>query len=425
MLSGLFKTVLLYYGHSLPVDFTLLTFCVLLFLLFKQIVIDKKEVFLTREIKLCFIGFFLFYYWMLLSLFYTSSPGNSMHKIIYFGTNFVSLFPFFVNSFNIRRFLQYCTVGVFGLVMWFVPILFKYEIGINIVNEYSKGIVGLYLGLNFILGILICALITSRELIFNNKAVDYSIAFAGLICMLLLGGRGPLIFLVLCLLLYRLSKPVDFKVNLPKSLAYGSLGLIITFVIGKLYWETATVLAGRTMYRLSGIFKGLIGGVDSLDRSSYQRIEFIYRSIELIFRDIKNCLIGTGIGSWNLEIYGVDKRGYPHNILLEIWSELGIVGVLIFSILLIPFIKKRKLNYRYISIFVLIYLLLNVLKSSGLEDLRISFCFAFTFLLLDNELTSAARKFTMRKIDLSAVAKRLKVGKQMKVVHFTSVGPST
>jgi hypothetical protein len=253
---------------------------------------------------------------MLLSLFYTSSPGNSIHKIIYFGTNFAALFPFFANSFNIRRFIQYCTIGVFGLVIWFVPILFKYEMGIHIVNEYSKGIIGLYLGLNFILGILICLLITSRALIFNNRIVDYSIVLAGLICMLLLGGRGPLIFLVLCLLLYRLSKPFDFKVNLPKSLAYGSLGLIITFVTGKLYWETATVLANRTMYRLSGIYKGLIGGVDSLDLSSYERIEFIYRSLELIFRNIKNCLIGTGIGSWNLEIYGIDKRGYPHNILL-------------------------------------------------------------------------------------------------------------
>ncbi|MBW1938546.1 MAG: hypothetical protein JRI67_07250 [Deltaproteobacteria bacterium] len=347
---------------------------------------------------MCFIGFFLFYYWMLLSLFYTSSQGNSIHKIIYFGTNFAAFFPFFVNSFNIRRFIQYCTIGVFGLVIWFVPILLGYEMRIHgIVNEYSKGIIGLYLGLNFILGILVCALITSRELIFNNRAVDCSIAFAGLICMLLLGGRGPLIFLVLCLLLYRLSKPVDFKVNLPKSLAYGSLGLIITFVTGKLCWETVTVLAGRTMYRLSGIYKGFIGGVELLDTSSYERIDFIYRSLELIFRDIKNCLIGTGIGSWNFEIYGVDKRGYPHNIILEIWSELGIIGVLVFSILLIPLIKKRKLNYKYISIFVLIYLLLNVLKSSGLEDLRISFCFAFMFLLSDNELTSAGRKFTMRK----------------------------
>jgi O-antigen ligase len=37
--------------------------------------------------------------------------------------------------------------------------------------------------------------------------------------------------------------------------------------------------------------------------------------------------LGGGIGSWSVFYYGADKRGYPHNLLLQIAFEQGLVGV--------------------------------------------------------------------------------------------------
>ena len=51
---------------------------------------------------------------------------------------------------------------------------------------------------------------------------------------------------------------------------------------------------------------------------------------------IKNNLLGYGIGSYSV-LAGVDR--YPHNIVLELLVELGIIGLFLFSQ---PFIKSMR-----------------------------------------------------------------------------------
>lgn len=49
---------------------------------------------------------------------------------------------------------------------------------------------------------------------------------------------------------------------------------------------------------------------------------------------IENAVIGVGTGGWSYTRNGFDFRDYPHNIFLEIGSELGVLGLIIFCIFL-------------------------------------------------------------------------------------------
>jgi len=374
------------------VDFTLFTFGLLIIFLFLKIIIKKSEVWLTHEAIFSIFGLLLFYQWMLFSLFYTSSSSHSFYKLIHFGTNLAALSPFLISSFSIKRFLRYYCIGVLSITAWFIPILFKYMIR---VQEYDS-ILGFYLSLSVVLGILCCILVTSKENIFFHKAFDHSIVVVGLFSMLLLGGRGPLIFVALCLVVYfmkKMKKFLFFGIKMSKIVSYSVFLFFGIFVTCKLYWESITVLTARSLRRIAS----LIEVVNELETISFGRVEHIKNSLEHIFSSTQNCFLGTGIGSWRFEIYGVDGRGYPHNIFLEIWFELGLIGLVILLIIMIPFIKNLRLNYKYVSFYVPMYLLLNMLKSTGLEDLRVFFCFAYFFLLSDNMKGPTSSSIVERK----------------------------
>jgi len=80
-------------------------------------------------------------------------------------------------------------------------------------------------------------------------------------------------------------------------------------------------------------------------------------------------VLGLGLGNWSTvfsRVYNVgfeDEYSYPHNIVLEILSELGIVGILLFLLLFLP-IKKRlfTLDNRY-NIYILMAFLFAMTSS--------------------------------------------------------------
>ena len=105
--------------------------------------------------------------------------------------------------------------------------------------------------------------------------------------------------------------------------------------------------------------------------SIVERITQVSYSFDRIFENAGNFLFGLGIGSFGILYEGVDERSYPHNVMLEIWFELGLLGILLFILLLLVYFKKIRLRFNFILIFI--YLLLNSLKSYSLIDLRIMF----------------------------------------------------
>ena len=119
-------------------------------------------------------------------------------------------------------------------------------------------------------------------------------------------------------------------------------------------------------------------------RSKNARLVFIYRSFDLI----KVYPLGVGLGNWQTYANKFDakhllKHQYPHNLILEIFVELGLVTGILFLIVLIKLIffsynRMQKYNTLQNTFFPLLfylqfYLILNSFFSGSLVDSRLLF----------------------------------------------------
>lgn len=88
-------------------------------------------------------------------------------------------------------------------------------------------------------------------------------------------------------------------------------------------------------------------------------------------------LIGGGIGSWSVFYYGADERGYPHNLLLQIAFEQGLLGIAALGLFLatmagISLRMLRETGARYAAFPSLVLFCVIVSMFSGdLDDNRI------------------------------------------------------
>ena len=88
-------------------------------------------------------------------------------------------------------------------------------------------------------------------------------------------------------------------------------------------------------------------------------LQSLFLRLELLqllnFTDLLT-VYGNGLGSWGPMILGLQERHYPHNIIIEILFELGILG-LIFSIYLFRYLFNWKTLYLSNSLAIYFFLL--------------------------------------------------------------------
>src|SRR5699024_11117221 len=122
--------------------------------------------------------------------------------------------------------------------------------------------------------------------------------------------RGPLISLILTIIaifiisVFNNNKTTYFR----KRLTFILIGLLILFIL---------MLSIGLMKKPELIDRLLTIG----DMNSLSRINMYLTSLELI----KENPLGYGIGSFNSIFKGVYE--YPHNLILEIFFELGLIGI--------------------------------------------------------------------------------------------------
>ena len=205
---------------------------------------------------------------------------------------------------------------------------------------------------------------------FLQKRLNFKFIFLMLFFLILslaAGSRGPILSLIVTALLYCV---LNFKkLFLPIIVLLISIGFIITTT----QFKTSFLNVGKT--------KRLITK-DS--RSKNARLVFIYRSFDLI----KVHPLGVGLGNWQTYANKFDakhllKHQYPHNLILEIFVELGLVTGILFLIVLIKLIffsynRMQKYNSLQNTFFPLLfylqfYLILNSFFSGSLVDSRLLF----------------------------------------------------
>lgn len=195
--------------------------------------------------------------------------------------------------------------------------------------------------------------------IFRNTVLSFLFASLGISALLLLGGRGPIIFTILSILFgyFYFREGNNFKI-----IGVARFFIIsIVFILALFYWSGADLLVQRfiaTYYESDELYKGV--------RSHEFNIALGVIS--------NNPFFGVGLGGYGIAGYDEDADIYPHNLFLESWAEGGVITFILFSLGIFltitqgHFIKIREKHFP-IQI-LLIFLILNYLKSGGFVGSR-------------------------------------------------------
>jgi len=210
--------------------------------------------------------------------------------------------------------------------------------------------------------------------------------FVGLgVVIALAGGRGPLLSVAVALLIpivvgLRLAKQNLFYTRQQRLAAM----VVSLAVIGLAIYVSSAEELPRTLDRLMGTTGG-----GELKGTAGDRANTYERAVELWQL---NFVLGHGAGSWPL-LNGRpdDFPSHPHNLFLELLVESGVVGLVIFLILLTNSLKRISLvqmasdPLAMTTVLVTVNMFCNTMVSGDLSDNRTLFLligllayFAFT-----------------------------------------------
>lgn len=357
--SGLIKWVKIW-----PLDPTMLfgslTICLTLVLL----VLKRNAKYYKTELRYLAV-FVLFSLWFYTSMLYSASTSYKFTKSLNFVLIVISfIVPYFtINSKKDIKFYLFSFSSI-GIIISIVIFYLFLSGGNNLYYTYFKLLeygnplgVPDYLALGVPVG-----LATVVYFHFNSKLLKLIGVFTFL-SLILLSGRGPIFAVIVSVLIIFLS---NFKLT-KRAIKTTLISLII--LIGSsnyiMKWEGFERLSDR------------IDIMDKGDESITSRVDQLIVAKELI---IKYPLQGIGLGAFGIECFGIDMRAYPHNLIIEILVEQGLIGLILFSFLFVPFVfiiirnlLRSKDAILFIPAGLFIYELLNALKSSSIIEHRLFF----------------------------------------------------
>lgn len=167
------------------------------------------------------------------------------------------------------------------------------------------------IGVGIILATYFLVTIDRRAL----RAVLAGSVFVMVFAMFQTGARGPLVALVGALVVFAgwLYLQLDLSVSRSQLVAAAA-----SSVVG---FGVLVVTAGTTVERMLRLFRW------DEEVSGAARVDLFTSAVQYW---LEQPLIGHGIGSFPVLYSGEDERYYPHNIVLEVGVEAGLVGVVLF-----------------------------------------------------------------------------------------------
>ncbi|WP_347241445.1 O-antigen ligase family protein [Thermus sp.] len=222
---------------------------------------------------------------------------------------------------------------------------------------------GNYLGVGRVVGmatnILVAGLLLGKERGFFKTFLLIMLLFF-FITLLIIGGRGPFIATLMSIFIAFLLAKKPFKF------------MLFLLTMGVLFSLASEVAPLTTLYRLQILLEEPSGGTSAEGR--LRRIEGAWEQIT------RAPVLGQGVGSFYW-YYGDPslERDYPHNILLELAAETGLIGfslfvfLVLFSIRQIEWAKIRQRPLHFVAILMLVNTLLNAMFSGDIPDNRLLF----------------------------------------------------
>jgi O-antigen ligase len=337
-----------------------------------------KRRFRFRRQSLTLTGLFAaFIAYTMFSYFWTPSTVYATEKLGYLSV--LTLWPFLactlIIGYDVERFRRFALV-LTGLSIWFVVETFI-AFALSTTPGQQVNALGIkYLGLGRVIGPAAIILITYSTMIARrglSRVLALFIFGVYIITLLLLGGRGPFLATVTPLLLlfyYGIEVRVfQGKVQVRRYLV-PFLGLVIVGISFAVSFGSAEMFS--TIKRLALLF-------GSLGDSANVRLQMYGDAIDIW---AQHPVFGAGIGAWPVLAGWGDHRMYPHNMILEILSEFGFTGFLLwvapFSYALWRFFQDsdpRHNPWALLALMLLTNAFVNAMVTGDLTDNRVLFAF--------------------------------------------------
>lgn len=361
----------------IPGDLTALAFG--LSFLAGLFVVFRRGITLRRE-AITLLGLVaVFLMWALLSFLWTPSISYSLRKIGLLST--LTLWPLVAFALivsqdrtRVRRF--FVVLGLFSL--WIAA-----ETAVALLLASSQGIRGFvstslstnYLGLGRVIGPGMLVLVTYQVYFLRTRFLQLLgwLAIATYtVLMLSLGSRGPFLAMLIASLFIVF---VNFRwgSNLRQiTVKLLLLMFMFTAFAGVVwYFSTSGAELPHTLERLEQAREQGFSGTTRFGgyATTWQMLD-------------ESPVWGHGIGSWPVLTGRGDIRAYPHNIFLEVFFELGIIGMLLFSAILIyawrllpPVATLRREPWMMLVAAQLLSAFLNANLSGDLNDNKLFWAF--------------------------------------------------
>lgn len=306
-------------------------------------------------------------------LLYTQSREYGVDKALRFvlltGWAFFGAALLISGSLSLKRFSW--AVATISTVMAIDALLSYPGVGqVSFVTAFGSNYIALAraAGLGLLTTVALLLPMEQRPLV---KLFLWGIAALQLWAALSAGARGPVLALIFSILLFFALSVRGFpRLRIERfSLRLGVAAFFICIVLAAMGQELFPTLAFRSEIALTE------GGTSVMTRLSLYRA-----AIELW---ANSPIWGNGTGQFGIAVAGEDIRLYPHNIVLELGAEVGLIGVLVFATMILvafakPLITLRaqkglaKIATRYLLV-ACCFALMNALLSGDVNDNRILF----------------------------------------------------
>jgi len=360
-----------------PVDLTGLFFCITVFM-GASFLLRKSFRFQSESILP--IGIFsVFVIYCVLSLSWSSGAEYASDKALRISTLVFWAFlvpSLFITQSRIR--MQRLFLALVLLSAWFAI-----ESLITLIQSDSEGFIIVlgsnYLGSSRIIGIgsiitLIYAFYTRKSYLI--RILSFTLFTFFVFMLLFIGGRAPLLSLAASMLILlplncRLSCDLGFRIK--RRILY--MFFFLFLAIGSVTcFLMVTDSIGESLTTISRFLVLLEPGGGT---SASLRIEYFISSIHFW---LDSPILGHGIGSWPILMGHGDARGYPHNLFLEVLSELGLIALLITGSFIALNLRRlgswsiiRNDAVRTTVLMLFVYAIINASISGDIPDNRFLF----------------------------------------------------
>ena len=294
----------------------------------------------------------LYFLWALASYLYAINPTEVLIRSTYIINFYITFVVFwvFIRFLNITHY----QIAVFFLISSIIQIYPSYSNYLKIIqvepynNNFNKEIMGFYFNrnitaINYLLHLQFVIYLFTKTKNSLIKAITFIVSFLILYIVFILASRTAILSVIIMCSFYFASYLYERKKF--KDIVKSQFGIsIITLILALTLSITnlGTSSDANPVNRLNSI------SVD--EQSTNGRLRYYAQSKDLF---LENPILGLGLGGWKIKSVDTDKENIlsyiipytVHNDFLENAVELGLLGLILFSLIFILPVFRILKNY--------------------------------------------------------------------------------